>query len=97
MAHLWAELFGRARVGRSDNFFDLGGQSLAATQMAARVRQSLRVEIPVGLVFEQPTVAGFAAAVTTRRPAGQVERIAAIVRQVEEMTEQDLREAVPGA
>ncbi len=42
LAAIWAELLGRDRVGVHDNFFDLGGHSLIATQLLARVRGPVR-------------------------------------------------------
>jgi len=63
VAAVWCELFARAQVGLGDDFFALGGHSLLATQLVLRLRARLRVEVPVGLVFECPTLAAFAAAV----------------------------------
>jgi acyl carrier protein len=94
VAHVWAELLGRDEVGIDENFFDLGGQSLVATQIMSRVRDGFQMELPVSLLFEHPTVEAFAAAVRRReRAPGRVERIAGIIRRVEEMTVQELREA----
>ncbi|WP_420129759.1 amino acid adenylation domain-containing protein, partial [Longimicrobium sp.] len=61
VAALWAELLGVERVGATDRFFDLGGQSLLATRAVARVREALRVEVPVRAVFEHPALEAFAA------------------------------------
>ncbi|MEU7633757.1 amino acid adenylation domain-containing protein [Nocardia sp. NPDC049220] len=48
------------RVGTDDDFFELGGNSLVATQASARLGAALRVRVPVALLFEAPTVAKLA-------------------------------------
>ena len=63
VAGICAEVLGRAAVGREDDLFDLGCHSLAATQIVARVRAALGVDLPVAAVFEHPTAAGLAALV----------------------------------
>ncbi len=63
LAGIWAELLGIPPPGREDSFFDLGGHSLLATQVVARMREALRIEVPLRRLFEAPTLAGFAAAV----------------------------------
>jgi amino acid adenylation domain-containing protein len=58
---IWAEVLGRERIGVEDNFFHLGGHSLKATQILARLNRHLELELGVQELFEQPTVAGLAA------------------------------------
>ena len=58
LAVIWADVLGVDRVGREQNFFDAGGHSLAAMRVVGRVRDACGVELPLGDVFESPTIAG---------------------------------------
>ncbi|MET0397710.1 MAG: amino acid adenylation domain-containing protein [Longimicrobiaceae bacterium] len=63
VAAIWAEVLGVGRVGIHEHFFDLGGHSLRAAQIVARLRGAFRVELPMGALFDAPTVAELAALV----------------------------------
>jgi len=53
----WQELLGVSRVGVEDSFFDLGGHSLIAVRLFAMVKKAWRVDFPISVLFEAPTVA----------------------------------------
>jgi len=63
IAGIWAEILGRKPIGIHDNFFDLGGHSLKATQVVSRLRKAFRSEIPLRHLFEFPTIAELAAVI----------------------------------
>ena len=63
VAEIWMEVLRRERVGVTQNFFELGGHSLLATQALVRIRDTFEVEIPIRVFFQDPTIAGLAAAV----------------------------------
>jgi acyl-coenzyme A synthetase/AMP-(fatty) acid ligase/acyl carrier protein len=60
LAAIWAELLGVERVGRHDNFFELGGHSLMAMQLVSRLRETVKVEVPLRVLFEARDVAQLA-------------------------------------
>ncbi|MDQ1350779.1 MAG: hypothetical protein QG657_1081 [Acidobacteriota bacterium] len=60
LALIWQELLGIDQVGRNDDFFELGGDSLKATLMAAKIKQAFDINISVGEVFNSPRLAELA-------------------------------------
>jgi amino acid adenylation domain-containing protein len=66
MAGIWCEVLKLPAVGRSDNFFNLGGHSLLVTHTILRVRDILKVELPVRSLFEAPTLEQFSRVVQQR-------------------------------
>ena len=64
LARIWAEVLGVHPIGIHDNFFDLGGHSLAATRIVSQVIKKFQLEIPLQSLFQSPTVAKMAATIT---------------------------------
>ncbi|MBY4128508.1 amino acid adenylation domain-containing protein [Rhodococcus fascians] len=64
VASVFQEILGVERVGRDDDFFELGGNSLSATRLAARIGTAFDVSFRARQVFEDPTVSGLATAVS---------------------------------
>ncbi|WP_454198585.1 non-ribosomal peptide synthase/polyketide synthase [Nocardia sp. Marseille-Q1738] len=77
VASVFAEVLGVERVGADDDFFALGGNSLLATQVAARIGAALDARVPVRVLFEASTVAGLAAKAEQHAGAGGRRALAA--------------------
>ena len=63
MLGIWQEALGIAVTGVDANFFELGGNSLAAARVRSRLSAACGVDVPLQLVFDHPTVTALAAAV----------------------------------
>ncbi|MCG5442017.1 AMP-binding protein [Micromonospora sp. NIE79] len=66
---IWCAVLGREAVGRSDSFFDIGGQSLLLGQVQQRLAERFGVRPPLLRLFEHPTVAAQARLVDPPAPA----------------------------
>ncbi|HYR08116.1 MAG TPA: phosphopantetheine-binding protein, partial [Longimicrobium sp.] len=77
LAEIWAQVLEVERVGVRDDFFDLGGHSMLATRVVARVREAFGVELTVRALFENRTVEGLARWLAERGAAAPAQRIAA--------------------
>ncbi len=62
VAAAWAAVLGVERVGVTDNFFHVGGNSLRATRVVSRLRAELGIRLTVRKLFDNPTVEAFASA-----------------------------------
>jgi len=66
LATIWRDMLGLERVGVDDHFFDLGGHSLTAVGMLARVHDEFGVELFLGSIFETSSIRGLAETITER-------------------------------
>jgi amino acid adenylation domain-containing protein len=87
LAAIWADLLGVERVGRNDQFFHLGGNSLLATRLVFRIRRDMDVELSVSDVFEKPELSLMAlhlvAAQLAQFDPGQLQALLAMARAAE--------------
>jgi SAM-dependent methyltransferase/acyl carrier protein len=57
LVHLWSVILERSHVGIEENFLELGGDSLLATKLLARIRADFNIEVPLQVMFKNPTIA----------------------------------------
>ncbi|ROM69630.1 non-ribosomal peptide synthetase [Pseudomonas brassicacearum] len=57
VAEIWQQVLKQENIGITDNFFDLGGHSILATQVVSRLRKTLNINLTVRTLFEAPTIA----------------------------------------
>ena len=64
LAGFWEELLGVGQVGVQDSFFDLGGHSLIAVRLFAKIKKTYDVDFPMSVLFDAPTIEGSAQLIT---------------------------------
>ncbi len=70
LATIWESVLDAAPISVEDDFFELGGDSLAASRLTWGIESSFGVTLPLGSLFETPTVAGLAEIVAQRTTVG---------------------------
>ena len=71
LAQIWREILELERVGIHDDFFDLGGNSLVAMQITAKITNTFDVYLPLHSLFDTPTIAGLAQQIELAGQAGR--------------------------
>ncbi|WP_082063125.1 non-ribosomal peptide synthetase [Paenibacillus sp. IHBB 10380] len=61
VAEVWQDVLGFGGFSIYDDFFELGGHSLKAAVLAGRIHEKMGIEVPLGILFQAPTVASMAA------------------------------------
>jgi acyl carrier protein len=92
LANIWAEVLKLDKVGIHDNFFDLGGHSLRATQVVSRVRAAFQVELPLRTLFEKQRIDELAKAITELQGKSiAAEAIADVLTEIESLSDEEVQ------
>lgn len=90
VAEIWQSVMGLEEIGVHDNFFDLGGHSLQATRIMARVRSGMGVDVKLREMYAAPTVSALALAVTEMMAAETDDaELEALLAEIENMSDSD--------
>jgi thioesterase domain-containing protein/acyl carrier protein len=73
---IWQEVLDLERIGVFDNFFEIGGHSLNATVMIAKLRREFNFSLPLTEIFSSPTISQVAKYIRSAAAEPGVERIA---------------------
>ncbi|HSN85112.1 MAG TPA: amino acid adenylation domain-containing protein, partial [Thermoanaerobaculia bacterium] len=94
LAAVWAEVLRRPEktIGRGDNFYELGGDSLLATQVMARVHEAFGADLPLRTFFEAITLEAQAEAIDRARPQGESEedKLSRLVAQLQDASPEEV-------
>lgn len=87
LAEIWAEILGIEQAGIHDNFFTLGGDSLSAMRVVARIRDQSNVDVPAAGLFRHPTIAQFASVIDSASEA----HMARLLAYVEGLSDEEVK------
>jgi acyl carrier protein len=91
LAKVWADRLGIEKVGIEDDFFELGGASVVATQIVSRLRQMFQMDLPAILLFDTPTVEKLACyMIEHEAQPGLTERTATLLQRIDGMSEEEV-------
>jgi amino acid adenylation domain-containing protein len=95
LVRIWVEILGLDDVGIHDNFFDLGGHSLAATRVVARVIERFQSELPLQSLFQSPTIAEMAKVITQSQTSKLDEiELRRILAELESLSDEQAQQVV---
>ncbi len=80
LCNLWKDVLHVEPVGIQDNFFANGGDSLLAVQLIARIRSVFQIELPLGSVFREPTIAEQARTIEKK-----------LLEEIDQLSQEDIR------
>ena len=95
LSEIWAAVLGIDRVGVHDRFLELGGDSLIATRLLARVLSQFQIRLPLRALLEAPTVAEMAAVIVQCQAAKmEQQELDRILEGLEGLSEEEAQASV---
>jgi len=99
LAGIWVDMLRLERIGVDQNFLVLGGDSILATRIVARVADKLHVDLPLVSLFSTPTVAGMAEVIERALAKRSVEvddRVGHLLAELEGLSDEEAKQRLAG-
>jgi len=92
LARIWGEILGLERVSVTDDFLELGGQSLSAMTLMTHINQSFEVELPLKVVFEGKTIRALSREIQLAQiETADDDEVAALIEEMEGLSQEEIR------
>ncbi len=92
---IFSEVLGLQEIGVNDNFFQLGGDSILATQIVNRVREVMQVELSFLIFFQQPTVESIAISIAQlKAEAVEASELNQLLTDLESLSEEEVKDMI---
>ena len=88
LAQLWRPLLRLAGVGPGDSFFDVGGNSLLATRLVARIGQHYAIDFPLRAVFDAPRLAQMADVIALQLASQHADALDELLKQLDNLSDE---------
>ncbi|WP_419189351.1 amino acid adenylation domain-containing protein [Stieleria marina] len=89
LAEVWCDVLSCEKVGRNDNFFHMGGNSLLAAQLFARLRERFKMDLPLREVYQRPTIASLSELIVQRQSLQQPNEFNELLDQIETLSDEE--------
>ncbi|MFD2169210.1 amino acid adenylation domain-containing protein [Tumebacillus lipolyticus] len=89
VAEIWQSVLSYDPVSLTDNFFEVGGESILATRLISLLRKRFSIELPLRTLFEASTVEGLAAAVQSQVDLGEDDEMKALLEELEGLSDEE--------
>lgn len=96
LAEVWCEVLECEAIGRDDHFFDLGGNSLMAAQLFARLRQRLDINLPLREIYTRPTIAMLASAIVMHQAETDADDLSDMLATIDSLSDDEVMRALDG-
>ena len=91
---IWEDQLKVKDIGIQDNFFELGGNSLLATRVITRIRAWFSMDLPLRILFEQPTVSALASILEQVQGPETTDELIRILDNLDVLSENEVRELI---